>query len=375
MSGHILGLASTSLSTNIAENAGTNPNSPISPSASHKSFEFIPSVETKQLPPALSLKPTLSRPKIEIESGSSSENGGDPDHVHPQAADHQARKAHTAAELVRMQSLKDFDKLEKHHHRVVMSNIVDSTFSYTRPKSEMVNLTNSRNSDYYGTNTAYDRFWEARKTWATLITHARNFMRAVWANDLAHLLLHVPIFFPENASKYSTGIPVLIAMQLTAYAEMTRTKELVDYPTYAVMNTALIGMLDCFTALQRIRITPVPLVYKIHLKMSLLIFLGSLPFQFAALGWYGICAYTFTCFTLLGVQAIATEIENPFGFDSDDLSLADFCDDFRNEVYEMVKRGTEYTEKWYDPGKVKALSPTVSVPSPSPFNFRFKRSS
>lgn len=45
----------------------------------------------------------------------------------------------------------------------------------------------------FRTNTAYDRFWEGRKLWGTLVNTVRNFARQIWlmvpekeVNDTAH---------------------------------------------------------------------------------------------------------------------------------------------------------------------------------------------
>ncbi|KAJ3329382.1 hypothetical protein HDU76_008015 [Blyttiomyces sp. JEL0837] len=41
-------------------------------------------------------------------------------------------------------------------------------------------------------------------------------------------------------------------------------------------------------------------------------------------------------FTLFGIESIAAEIENPFGYDTNDLRMGNFCDDLRDEIYNLV---------------------------------------
>lgn len=44
------------------------------------------------------------------------------------------------------------------------------------------------------------------------------------------------------------------------------------------------------------------------------------------MGWGIIPGMGVACFALLGILEIGLEIENPFGYDDNDLPLDDFCD-------------------------------------------------
>lgn len=46
----------------------------------------------------------------------------------------------------------------------------------------------------------------------------------------------------------------------------------------------------------------------------------------AKIGWLTIPGMGLACTYLLGILAIGWEIENPFGYDDNDLPLDDFCD-------------------------------------------------
>jgi putative membrane protein len=55
-------------------------------------------------------------------------------------------------------------------------------------------------------------------------------------------------------------------------------------------------------------------------------YIAFLPFQLVNLvGWATIIVVFIASFTLLGVLAIAREIEEPFGYDHNDLNLDEFC--------------------------------------------------
>ncbi|KAI9340549.1 Bestrophin/UPF0187 [Obelidium mucronatum] len=224
----------------------------------------------------------------------------------------------------------------------------------------------------YRTNSAYDRYWEARKVWSMLVTHSRNLARAIWCStntqgnkqfeieklgtinlilayavatkhylrdevghnytDLAHLLIHVPKFRPGN--KNPTGnIPLEIALLLTEYVRNAETDKIIEATPKTVMNNCIAGMLECLTNFERIRNTPIPLAYAIHLKHILVLFLLAIPFQIPqVLGWLSIPVMIIASFTLLGIESISSEIEQPFGYDVNDLRLNEFCNELRLEL-------------------------------------------
>ena len=67
--------------------------------------------------------------------------------------------------------------------------------------------------------------------------------------------------------------------------------------------------------------TPMPLAYSIHLQMCVWLYLLSLPFQIIAdLGpWWTIPVTGLAGICFIGILAIGFEIENPFGYDANDL--------------------------------------------------------
>ncbi|KAJ3204691.1 hypothetical protein HDU82_005657 [Entophlyctis luteolus] len=226
----------------------------------------------------------------------------------------------------------------------------------------------------YRTNAAYDRYWEARKVWSTLVSHSRNLSRAIWCStntqgnqqneaeklgainlilafavstkhylrdqlghqheDLAHLLMHVPKFRPGSSLDSTTvNIPVEIAMLLTEYVRVAEEKKIIEATPKTIMNNCIAGLLECLSNFERIRNTPIPLAYSIHLKHILTLFMLALPFQLPQiLGWLAIVVIVIASFTLLGIESIANQIEQPFGYDPNDLRLDSFCNQLRVEL-------------------------------------------
>jgi putative membrane protein len=117
------------------------------------------------------------------------------------------------------------------------------------------------------------------------------------------------------------------------------------------MINTLSAMIDCLSNFERIRDTPVPVAYTIHLKQTLILYLLSLPFQLVStMHWLTIGIVAIASFTLLGIEAIGHEIENPFGYDDNDLHMESFCDKLKEELIQISDRKTELNpESWSTP--------------------------
>ena len=84
-------------------------------------------------------------------------------------------------------------------------------------------------------------------------------------------------------------------------------------------------MVDIFTNMERIVFTPIPMAYSIHLRQVVYLYCLALPFTFLdALAWLTVPLMCLVSFTLFGMEAIATEIQNPFGKDANDLHMVWF---------------------------------------------------
>ncbi len=78
--------------------------------------------------------------------------------------------------------------------------------------------------------------------------------------------------------------------------------------------------MDCLSNFERILRTPIPLAYSIHLHYSVWLYILSLPYQIIGnLGWWTVPVVALGTFCLLGILSIGVEIENPFGYDENDL--------------------------------------------------------
>ena len=71
----------------------------------------------------------------------------------------------------------------------------------------------------------------------------------------------------------------------------------------------------------------------------MLIYLLSLPFAFIeSIGWWSIPVAMIVFYTMIGIELIAEEIEDPFGTDVNDLPVDELEDKIRLNV-EEIKEG------------------------------------
>jgi putative membrane protein len=222
----------------------------------------------------------------------------------------------------------------------------------------------------FRTNTAYERFWEGRKCWGSMVNTIRNLARQIWVCidekqpedkdnkiDALNLLaafgiatkLHLrsePInsdleaLIPE--SKYITlkiinNPPLEIAFWISDYLQQQYNRNCLNSYQMASFQELLNILVDNLGACERILKTPMPLAYAIHLKQLLFLYCFLLPFQIVeSLGWWTGLISALVSFTLFGIEAIGLEIENPFGYDENDLPLDTICKTMKRNIDDII---------------------------------------
>lgn len=222
----------------------------------------------------------------------------------------------------------------------------------------------------FRTNTAYERFWEGRKLWGTLVNTSRNLARQIWVGvveveegdrqDKAAALRLLVAFAvatklhlrqePGDAelqsllskSRYSTlkmmhNPPLEVAFWLGDYLQQQYRRDRINAFQLNLMQELVSTLVDALGGCERILKTPIPLAYAVHLKQLLLIYCLSLPFQLVGdLGWWTSAVVVLISFTLFGVEAIGEEIQNPFGHDPNDLPLDAICQTMLRNVEDLM---------------------------------------
>jgi ion channel-forming bestrophin family protein len=228
----------------------------------------------------------------------------------------------------------------------------------------------------FRTNTAYERFWEGRKAWGTIVNNIRNLSRLIWVaisedspldrqgkEQALNLLiafaiatkLHLrsqpiddsiaKLLSPLQFAKLqiSGNPPLEIAFWISDYLQSQQEQGRISLYQMNQLQNLSSGMVDMLGACERILRTPIPLAYAIHLKQLLLIYCVLLPFQIVEdLKWLTAPSMMLISFTLFGIEAIGVEIENPFGTDPNDLPLDTICTTIQNNINDLTSIEPHY---------------------------------
>jgi putative membrane protein len=223
----------------------------------------------------------------------------------------------------------------------------------------------------FRTNASYDRFWEGRRQWGSIINETRNLARAVRAYvapaapDLAEQIVLLTAAFPnvavsdlrlepadvgpvrdrlpaeDVAAIVSAPHPALaVATRISERLAEARERGAVPDILVSMLDTTVGRLVDDLGACERIQKTPLPFVYVVHLRRTLILYCFTLPFALVGLyGWWTILVALLASYMFFGIEEIGVEIENPFGLDSNDLPLERFCRTIEHDVLPILETG------------------------------------
>jgi putative membrane protein len=190
----------------------------------------------------------------------------------------------------------------------------------------------------FRTNTAYDRWWEGRRLWGQLVNLSRGIARQLrfrLGDDPAsterrqryiHLLTRFPAGLTAHLRKPRGNTDPHLPNELLSALHAEFRRDMADGRLSPECDIALAPLLqgldDVLGACERIRNTPIPFSYSSYLKQFVMLYALVLPFGLVREFGYGtVIASMFTFFATMGLELLATEIEEPFGTDTNDLPL------------------------------------------------------
>ena len=202
-------------------------------------------------------------------------------------------------------------------------------------------------------NASYDRWWEARKLWGQLLNEARaltrqaltlpnrqlpkedvgDFLAALGA--LPHALRHqlrgsdpredlaarlpVALFERVMASRYR---PATLMLYLGEWVQRHAQIGAIEPLAVLAFDRNLNGLSDVIGGCERIVSTPLPFAYSVMIHRTVYFFCASLPFGLVdSIGIFTPVFAVFVAYTFMAHEAIASQIEEPFGTDDNDLAL------------------------------------------------------
>lgn len=229
---------------------------------------------------------------------------------------------------------------------------------------------------------SYDRFWEGRKLWGSLLNDTRSLARQahtlVEGDDydgqrthfiklltaLVHSLKHqLRETNPTNdmerllGNHYTNNLqlsifkPIMILKELGLWVKKAKSDNNLDSITQIAFEENLNNLSTIIGGCERIISTPIPYTYSVLLHRTVYIYCFLLPFGFGEkMLWMMPFVIVFIAYTFVALEAIADELENPFGTQPNDLALETMSIMIENTLAEIDNKKIEaiaYSESYY----------------------------
>lgn len=210
-------------------------------------------------------------------------------------------------------------------------------------------------------NTAYDRFWEARKLWGALVNTSRSITRQALTliqpqqepgaktpeqvQELQLRFVHLTIGYvhalrhhlrdtaPGDTLKEllpkefeslrdESNVPLAILQRMGETVRLAYDQKWVHPFHVNVLDGSLTALTDIQGACERIQSTPIPFSYTVLMHRIVAFYCVLLPFGLMdTVRWATPVVVLAISYCFFGLDAIGDEIEDPFGVDVNDLPL------------------------------------------------------
>ncbi len=213
----------------------------------------------------------------------------------------------------------------------------------------------------FRTNTAYDRWWEGRKLWGSLVNNSRNLaikLSAILKDETdrsffrkfipmyAHIL-QIHLKDDDTSKQLFEDVDLEIdhhkhkpnQLKKIIYQKINDlydTKKITG-DQLIILNEELRSFTDICGACERIKNTPIPYSYSAFIKKFIFFYTMTLPFGYSvSLGYFVAPVVVFVFYVLASLELIAEEIEDPFGDDENDLPIKKISENIKKHVEELI---------------------------------------
>ncbi len=210
----------------------------------------------------------------------------------------------------------------------------------------------------FRTNGAYDRWWEGRKLWGAIVNDCRSAFLKISCRisseedkkelaELFRLYIHnaknnlrankKTLVFEkyEDSSKDNSPVQVM-KLIYTKLKELEKKGDL-NQGDLIQIDVNLNGLIASLGGCQRIKNTPIPYSYSLFIKKFIFIYVITLPIVFYHFDYWAVLITTFVFYALVSMEVLAEEIEDPFGFDDNDLPLDQICEIIEKDIKNIIE--------------------------------------
>lgn len=211
-------------------------------------------------------------------------------------------------------------------------------------------------------NAAYDRFWEGRKLWGTLVWLSRNIARQVltlpnvsMAEKQAFIRHQIAFVHSlrqqlrgeDNTANLQRLLTVeeqqavvgqnFIALRLTQIMGQMlanwQAEQKIDVWQWQSLDNSLGEIAHIQAGCERINNTPIPYAYFVLLHRTVYLYCFMLPFGLGnTIGWATPFVVSFVGYTFMALNEIVDEISEPFGTGENELPLGMMCDTIETQL-------------------------------------------
>ncbi len=211
-------------------------------------------------------------------------------------------------------------------------------------------------------NAAYDRFWEGRKLWGTLVWLSRNIARQVltlpnvsMAEKQAFIRHQIAFVHSlrqqlrgeDNTANLQRLLTAeeqqavvgqnFIALRLTQIMGQMlanwQTEQKIDVWQWQSLDNTLGEIAHVQAGCERINNTPIPYAYFVLLHRTVYLYCFMLPFGLGnTIGWVTPFVVSFVGYTFMALNEIVDEISEPFGTGENELPLGMMCDTIETQL-------------------------------------------
>ncbi len=215
-------------------------------------------------------------------------------------------------------------------------------------------------------NTAYDRWWEGRKLWGSLLNNSRNLairfsvlvpaenaaLRRELSNHITNFAValknHLRNISPTDEINFSEGMtsqsftaaghkPNLIARLLSTSALEACTKYNRNSTDFMMVSENINQMVDICGGCERIRNTPIPYSYSLFIKKFMFLYIVTMPVTFGfSIGYWSVPIVMIMFYAFASLELLSEEIEDPFGTDANDLPTDEIAERIKLNVHEIL---------------------------------------
>lgn len=134
------------------------------------------------------------------------------------------------------------------------------------------------------------------------------------------------------------SLPLQLTILTESYIRRGVDRGWFHAPLASQMTVQLNTLVDSYGKMETIRSTPLPVAHLIHQKQVLALFTCILPFAIVDdYGWWSIPIVAVVAFTLYGIEGIGVQLEDPFGYDKNDIKMDGIIEDARREVMVLLE--------------------------------------